>query len=65
MADDRSKRGAADRTRINIHEAHEVRYWTEALGCSKEQLEEAVQHVGVMAEDVRAYLARPAVGASP
>jgi hypothetical protein len=56
MSDDLSKRGAADRLRINIHEEHEVRYWTQKLGCTRAQLEQAVKSVGVMAQDVEAYL---------
>ena len=54
MADDPSKRGAQDRSRIAMHEEHEVRYWTQALGVTKEQLAEAVQRVGNSAERVRA-----------
>ena len=34
MADDLSKRGTPDRSRINLSEAYEARYWTEALGVS-------------------------------
>lgn len=56
MADDPSKRGAADRSRINVHEEHEVRYWTQKFGCSPEQLKAAVGRVGVMAKDVEAAL---------
>jgi hypothetical protein len=41
---------------VNVHEAHELRYWTEALGVSKEDLEAAVKKVGVMAADERAHL---------
>jgi hypothetical protein len=29
MADDKSKRGGSDRSKINIHEDYEVRYWKE------------------------------------
>ncbi len=28
MADDKTKRGPADRSRINVNEEYEVRYWT-------------------------------------
>src|SRR5215217_6913206 len=31
MTDDRSKAGPADRSRINVHQDHEVQYWTNAL----------------------------------
>lgn len=57
MADNLEERGPADRTRINVHEEHELRYWTKALGVTREELIKAVQTVGVMAKDVRAHLA--------
>ena len=46
MADDLKNRGAQDRARISMSEEHEVRYWTKALGVSKEQLAAAVTKVG-------------------
>jgi hypothetical protein len=56
MADDLNNRGAQDRARINLNEPHEVEYWTEALGCTEQQLRDAVAAVGVSAEAVRDYL---------
>jgi GTP cyclohydrolase III len=58
MSDDLKNRGPADRARINVHEDHEVRYWTQELGVSREQLVQAVQAVGVMAADVRKHLGK-------
>jgi hypothetical protein len=58
MSDDMKNRGPQDRARININEEHEVRYWTTALGVSKEQLAAAVQAVGVSADKVRAHLGK-------
>lgn len=58
MADDKSKRGAADRTRINVHEDYELQYWTKELGVSEEKLKEAIKKVGVMADDVRKHLGK-------
>jgi hypothetical protein len=58
MADNLENRGPADRTRINVHEAHELTYWTKALGVSAEQLKAAVAKVGVMAKDVRQHLGK-------
>ena len=52
MADDPSKRGPEDRSRINVNEPHEVRYWTEKFSCSNAELRAAVAKVGVLAEDV-------------
>jgi hypothetical protein len=56
MADNTNIRGQQDRSRINVHEEHEVRYWTEALGITRDQLVAAVQEVGPMADAVRAKL---------
>jgi Protein of unknown function (DUF3606) len=36
-----------DSTRISIHDARSVEYWTKKCGCTKKELEEAVQKVGV------------------
>ena len=58
MADDKTKRGGADRDRVNVHEDYEVRHWTAKFGCSKAELEQAVKAVGPMAKDVEAYLRR-------
>lgn len=58
MADDTSKRGPADRSRINLHERWELDYWTKALGVTKEQLEQAVAKVGPTAEAVKRELGR-------
>ncbi|MDB5748054.1 MAG: hypothetical protein JWP72_2902 [Massilia sp.] len=56
MSDNLQKSGQQDRSRINVHEEWEVRYWTEALGVDREQLERAVAAVGVSADAVRAHL---------
>jgi hypothetical protein len=43
MANKSKKKGTTpDRSRISMNEAHQVRYWTEALGCSKDELAAAV-----------------------
>jgi hypothetical protein len=46
MADDFKNRSAQDRSRINVNEECEVRYWTETFGCSKDELAVAVAKVG-------------------
>ncbi|KRC69342.1 hypothetical protein ASE30_18580 [Achromobacter sp. Root83] len=60
MSDDLKNRGAQDRSRINVNEAHELRYWTNELGVSDEQLRKAVQAVGVSATAVREHLKKQA-----
>lgn len=56
MADDKSNRGPADRSRINMHEDYEVRYWTGKFGCTKAKLQEAVNAVGNSAAKVEEWL---------
>jgi hypothetical protein len=55
MADDPKKTGL-DRKLISLSEPHEVQSWTQSLGCTAEQLKEAVGAVGDSAEALRAYL---------
>ena len=58
MSDDLSKRGPQDRSRINVNEPHELRYWTQALGVTEAQLREAVKAVGPSAAAVREHLGK-------
>ena len=62
MSDDLDQRGAQDRARINVNEAHEVRYWTGRLGVSEDELRKAVAEVGVSAVTVAEHLGKPAGG---
>jgi hypothetical protein len=55
MSDDLSNRGPADRSRVNVNESWEVRYWCKELGCTEQQLRDAVKAVGVMADAVRRH----------
>lgn len=56
MSDDKSIRGPSDRSRINLNEDYEVRYWSKELGCTEAALRQAVRAVGVSATAVRDYL---------
>ena len=58
MSDDLNNRGQQDRTRIAMQEPHEVRYWTETLGVTKEELQKAVDAVGHSAAAVRQELGK-------
>ena len=53
MPDDTRDRSRQDQLRINVNEPHEIRYWTQRLGCSEQELRAAVASAGVMADDVR------------
>jgi hypothetical protein len=57
MPDDLSNRGDRERRRIYLHEPHELRYWTEALAVSEQELRNLVEKVGPMAADIREALA--------
>ena len=56
MADDKSKPGGQDRTRINVNEDHELRDWSKKFGVTPEQLKAAVKTVGTSAAAVEAHL---------
>jgi uncharacterized protein DUF3606 len=60
MADDKTKRGEPDRSRINLNEDYEVTYWTEKFGVTKEQLAVAIAKVGNSADAVRQLLGKAA-----
>jgi 3-oxoacyl-[acyl-carrier-protein] synthase III len=54
--DDLRKRDTADRSKINMHEAFEIKYWTKELGISKDRLQQVVDKVGNSAAAVRKEL---------
>ena len=56
MADSLANRVQPDRSKINMHEAHEVKYWTHALGITRDDLQKAVDEVGSSAAAVRKQL---------
>lgn len=57
MSDNTSKTGL-DRKLISLEEDYEVRDWSKSLGCTPEQLREAVKAVGNSADAVREYLGK-------
>jgi hypothetical protein len=56
MADDLKQTGRQDDQRINIEQDHELGYWSEKLGVSRERLRQAVQAAGPVVKDVQAHL---------
>ncbi len=58
MADNLQNAGPQDRSRINVREEWELRYWTQELGVSKERLEELVKEVGPSVAAVRQRLTK-------
>jgi len=60
MADDKGNRGQPDRSKINMSEDYEVKYWTQHLDVSREALQRAVDKVGNSAAAVRKELGKDA-----
>ena len=56
MADDLSKRGPADRARIDVSEDWELRYWAKELSATPDEIRNAVHAVGPSTDKVREYL---------
>ncbi len=56
MADDLTKRGGQDRTRISLSQDYEVRDWAKKFGVSEDELRKAVAAVGSEAAKVEAHL---------
>jgi hypothetical protein len=52
MADNKGLKGAQDRTRINLSEDYEVRYWCEKFGVTEDELRAAVKRVGNSAKAI-------------
>jgi hypothetical protein len=58
MADDLKQTGRQDDARINVDQDHELGYWSEKLGVSRDELRKAVQAAGPMVKDVQRHLRR-------
>ena len=56
MPDDTKHTGKADDSRINVDQDHEVSYWSDKLGVSRDELRKAVQAAGPMVKDVQRHL---------
>ena len=58
MSDDLSQTGSQDDLRINVHQEHEVRYWSENFHVTPERLKRAIEVAGPMVKDVQDELAK-------
>lgn len=56
MADDPKQTGRPDDVRINVEQEHEIQYWADEFGVSREEVRAAVRAAGPMVKDVRARL---------
>ena len=60
MADDLTNRGPSDRSKVNVHEDWEVRWWCSKWNVTKAQLVAAVNAVGTTsAKKVAEHLGKP------
>jgi hypothetical protein len=57
MADDKKKRGGADRALIALSEPYEVAYWSKKFKITPARLKTVVKKVGRSAKRVEAYIA--------
>ena len=51
-------KGPLDRSKINLHQEHEVKYWCKKFNCTAVKLQKAVQNVGVSTAKVKEYLGK-------
>jgi predicted RNA-binding protein YlqC (UPF0109 family) len=54
--DNLHNKGQPDRSKINMHEDYEVKYWARALKVSKDELQKVIDKVGNSAAAVRKEL---------
>jgi len=54
--DNLHNKGQPDRSKINMHEAYEVKYWIRELAVTKDELQRVVDKVGNSAAAVRKEL---------
>ena len=60
MSDNPDLTDYRDRDRIDVHQDHELRYWSKEVGVAAEILKDTVQDAGVMVADVRRELRKGA-----
>lgn len=58
MADNKSKRGGADRRRVAVGEGYEVNYFARKHGITKQQAEDLIKKVGNDREKLNAAAAK-------
>ena len=61
MSDDKTRKGPQDRSRVNVNEDYELRYWTGRFGVSEQELRDAVQHAGTSVAAVERQLKKKSV----
>ena len=65
MSDDKTNRGQPDRSKINMDEDYEVKYWTRHFGVTREELQKVVDRVGNSAAAVAKEFGKAASRSNP
>jgi len=60
LTDDKAGRESQNRNKISLSDDGEVRYWSESLRVSREQLQELVRRHGDSADEIRDKLKKEA-----
>ena len=58
MVDERMNRAGKDRTRIDVDDDHDLRYWSRRFDVSRNAIRRAVATVGALAENVARHLGK-------
>ena len=58
MTDNKTRRGPADRSRINVNEPYELDYWSNELDLTPGQLRQLVAKHGASVETIRQLLGK-------
>ena len=58
MTEEPTSRGGKDRTRIDVGDDHDLRYWSRRLNVSRTDLKRAVDAVGTLSEDVARHFGK-------
>lgn len=64
MPDNLTQRHQPDRSKINMNEDYEVKYWTHALGASRDQIQRAIDKVGKLCRSSSERTWRRSTGAN-
>ena len=58
MPKSKTDAATAERTKVNVNDADELRYWTDRFGVTAVRIKDAVAAVGTSAAKVEEYLKR-------
>jgi hypothetical protein len=65
MADNKLNRGQPDRSKINLSEDYEVKYWANERGVTRKEVGKIISKVGNSAAGLRKEIDLPAVECRP